>query len=132
MLEKCNIENEKCDCLCAIKNLFKASHNFSIQPHGVFYNKSNEGSLYNDGTSNSIKKDDLVKPGQTFSYKWTVPQHVSPTKDDPDCLTWVYSSAVDPIKDVYSGNDTNLSCASYQARPKARITGANFPGPHVL
>ncbi|CAB4018123.1 hephaestin isoform X1, partial [Paramuricea clavata] len=80
-----------------------ASYNFSIQPHGVFYNKSNEGSLYNDGTSGIAKQDDLVKPGQTFVYDWTIPEHVGPTKDDPDCLTWVYSSAVDPIKDVYSG-----------------------------
>lgn len=83
---------------------FQASYNFSIQPHGVFYNKSNEGSLYNDGTSGIAKQDDLVKPGQTFGYDWTIPEHVGPTKDDPDCLTWVYSSAVDPIKDVYSGN----------------------------
>ncbi|XP_028411443.1 hephaestin-like protein [Dendronephthya gigantea] len=80
-----------------------ASYNFSIQPHGVIYDKSNEGSMYKDGTSNSAKRDDSVRPNDVFVYTWTIPKHVGPTKDDPNCLTWVYSSAVDPIKDVYSG-----------------------------
>ena len=74
-----------------------------MQPHGVFYNKTNEGSLYNDGTSGTAKQDDVVRPNHSFDYVWTVPEHVAPTEDDPDCLTWVYSSGVDPIKDVYSG-----------------------------
>ncbi len=79
-----------------------------MQPHGVFYDKSNEGSLYDDYTSGVKKQDDLVRPGEIFVYNWTIPEHVGPTEEDADCLTWVYTSAVDPIKDVYSGNFTNL------------------------
>lgn len=80
-----------------------ATHNFSIQPHGVFYNKSNEGALYEDGTSGAQKADDSVLPGQTFTYLWTVPEEVGPTLTDAQCITWVYHSSVDPVKDTYSG-----------------------------
>ena len=81
----------------------KASRNFSIQAQGVFYNKSNEGLPYQDGTSGSAKKDDKVAPNKTVVYTWTLPDHLAPTDEDPDCLTMVYTSAVNPVKDVYSG-----------------------------
>ena len=82
----------------------QASHNYSIQPHGVFFNKSNEGALYKDNTSAPQKRDDVIRPGGTYTYRWTVPEHVGPTESDVQCLTWVYSSAVDPVKDTFSGN----------------------------
>lgn len=44
-----------------------------------------------------------VAPLQNFTYRWTVPKHVGPTSSDPPCLTWMYSSAVDPVKDSSSG-----------------------------
>ena len=44
-----------------------------------------------------------VKPGETFTYRWTVPESVSPTAGDPPCLTYLYFSAVEPIKDTSSG-----------------------------
>lgn len=44
-----------------------------------------------------------VNPGATFTYVWTVPETASPTKEDPDCLTWLYYSASDEIKDTNSG-----------------------------
>ena len=43
-------------------------------------------------------------PNRTVVYTWTVPSHVGPVSDsDPNCITGVYTSSVDPIKDVYSG-----------------------------
>ncbi|XP_066496065.1 hephaestin [Tiliqua scincoides] len=78
----------------------KASWPFSIQPHGVFYGKEWEGTPYHDGLS---RKGAAVKPLGNFTYRWTVPQHVGPTATDPTCLTWMYSSAVDPIRDTNSG-----------------------------
>ena len=89
--------------------LQQASFNFSIQPHGVFFNKSNEGALYEDGTSRTQKEDDNVQPGQTFTYRWTVPEEVGPTESDASCITWVYHSSVDPVKDTYSGESTRAS-----------------------
>ncbi|XP_054852244.1 hephaestin isoform X3 [Eublepharis macularius] len=78
----------------------KASWPFSIQPHGVFYRKEWEGTLYHDGFS---RNGAPVKPLGNFTYRWTVPQHVGPTAADPPCLTWMYSSAVDPTRDTNSG-----------------------------
>nr|XP_013809294.1 PREDICTED: hephaestin isoform X6 [Apteryx mantelli mantelli] len=78
----------------------KASWPFSIQPHGVSYGKAWEGMWYHDGLSqNGVS----VQPLHNFTYHWTVPQHVGPTPSDPPCLTWMYSSAVDPVKDTSSG-----------------------------
>ncbi|XP_028410186.1 hephaestin-like protein [Dendronephthya gigantea] len=81
----------------------KASRNFSIHAQGVFYNKSNEGLPYQDGTNGSSKRDDMVEPNITVLYTWTIPDHLGPTEQDPDCLTSVYTSSVDPVRDVYSG-----------------------------
>eukprot|EP00061_Rhincodon_typus_P014352 g41316.t1 len=44
-----------------------------------------------------------VPPGQTFIYEWKVPKEFGPSENDPNCLTWLYSSAVDSIKDSNSG-----------------------------
>ncbi|NXR07156.1 CERU protein, partial [Semnornis frantzii] len=44
-----------------------------------------------------------VSPGATFTYEWDVPEDVGPTDQDPDCLTWIYYSAVDAIRDTNSG-----------------------------
>uniref|UniRef100_A0A8D0HKS2 Hephaestin n=1 Tax=Sphenodon punctatus TaxID=8508 RepID=A0A8D0HKS2_SPHPU len=78
----------------------KASWPFSIQPHGVLYRKEWEGTLYYDGLS---WNGATVQPLHNFTYRWTVPQHVGPTATDPACLTWMYSSAVDPTRDTNSG-----------------------------
>ncbi|XP_012589373.1 PREDICTED: hephaestin isoform X1 [Condylura cristata] len=78
----------------------RASQPFSIQPHGVFYKKDYEGTVYNDGTSHHGL---VAKPFEKVTYHWTVPPHAGPTAQDPDCLTWMYFSAVDPIKDTNSG-----------------------------
>lgn len=44
-----------------------------------------------------------VKPGTTFNYEWVVPKNGGPTENDPDCITYLYYSAVDPIQDTNSG-----------------------------
>ena len=69
----------------------------------MFFNKSNEGALYKDRTSGAQKADDIVRPGQIYTYRWTVPKEVGPSDSDAQCITWVYYSSVDPVKDTYSG-----------------------------
>ncbi|KAF7243180.1 Ceruloplasmin, partial [Varanus komodoensis] len=81
----------------------RASHPISIQPHGLSYSKSNEGSLYNTISGGTASPSSHVNPGDTFIYEWEVPETVGPTPEDPDCLTWIYYSATDPIKDTSSG-----------------------------
>lgn len=70
-----------------------------------------EPSLYRDFGNNHanlcfkglFKNGVSVAPLHNFTYRWTVPKHVGPTASDPPCLTWMYSSAVNPIKDPSSG-----------------------------
>ncbi|KAF7464647.1 hypothetical protein GHT09_006339 [Marmota monax] len=78
----------------------KADKVYSILPHGVLYDKASDAGPNVDGF---LKPGAHVKPGETFTYRWTVPESVSPTVDDPPCLTYVYFSAVDAIKDTSSG-----------------------------
>ena len=81
----------------------QASRNYSIHPIGVLYNKSNEGALYQDGTSRNDKDDDEIRPGGTFTYRWTVPEEMGPKDTDARCLTRMYLSSVNPTKDRYAG-----------------------------
>ncbi|XP_049728927.1 hephaestin isoform X3 [Elephas maximus indicus] len=78
----------------------RASQPFSIQPHGVFYEKDYEGTIYNDGSSHPGL---VAKPFEKVTYRWTVPPHAGPSAQDPACLTWMYFSATDPIRDTNSG-----------------------------
>ncbi|CAJ1063928.1 ferroxidase HEPHL1 isoform X1 [Xyrichtys novacula] len=80
-----------------------ASRNYSMHPHGVFYDKNSEGALYPDGTSKALKKDDSVPPGGSYTYRWEVRPEFAPTDDDANCLTWVYHSHVDAPMDISSG-----------------------------
>ncbi|KAK3515604.1 hypothetical protein QTP70_024835 [Hemibagrus guttatus] len=75
-----------------------ASHNFSMQPHGVSYDKGYEGVIYQDG---SQKPGASVAPGQTFTYRWKVTEGPSPS--DPPCLSYLYYSATNQVNDTNSG-----------------------------
>ncbi|XP_055272200.1 ferroxidase HEPHL1-like isoform X2 [Moschus berezovskii] len=78
----------------------KADKVYSILPHGVIYDKASDAAPNVDGF---LKPGAHVKPGEIFTYRWTVPESVGPTADDPPCLTYLYFSAVEPIKDTSSG-----------------------------
>lgn len=86
-----------------IKVYFKnnATRPYSLHPHGVFYNKDSEGSMYDDGTSGADKEDDSVPPGHTHLYTWQVPERAGPGPDDPSSLVWLYHSH--GSRDVESG-----------------------------
>ncbi|MEQ2272405.1 hephaestin-like 1, partial [Xenotaenia resolanae] len=45
----------------------------------------------------------LVRPGTVYTYEWTVPVGAGPVQGEPDCLSHLYYSAVDPVKDTSSG-----------------------------
>jgi hephaestin len=86
-----------------IKVYFKnnATRPYSLHPHGVFYNKDSEGSMYDDGTSGADKEDDAVPPGKAHLYTWQVPERAGPGPDDPSSLVWLYHSH--GSRDVESG-----------------------------
>uniref|UniRef100_A0AAY5L6U4 ferroxidase n=1 Tax=Esox lucius TaxID=8010 RepID=A0AAY5L6U4_ESOLU len=84
-----------------LKNM--ASRPYSIHAHGLMYNKSNEGALYPDETTNAEKQDDQVDPGKSYTYLWILSDSHSPTKDDTNCLTRAYHSHLNAPKDIASG-----------------------------
>ena len=88
-----------------IKVVFKnnASRPYSMHPHGVFYEKASEGSMYADNVPDDQKIGSMVPPGATFTYEWEVPERAGPGPDDPSSIVWLYHSHVDEYKDVAAG-----------------------------
>jgi manganese oxidase len=86
-----------------IRVFFKnnATRGYSVHPHGVFYNKDSEGSMYDDGTSGADKEDDSVPPGHTHLYTWQVPERAGPGPKDGSSVVWLYHSH--GSRDVESG-----------------------------
>uniref|UniRef100_A0A671Y3N9 ferroxidase n=1 Tax=Sparus aurata TaxID=8175 RepID=A0A671Y3N9_SPAAU len=84
-----------------IKIVFKnmASRPYSIYPHGLTIEKSEEGVNYPAGGNQSHG----VKPGETHTYVWRVVEEDEPFDDDSRCLTRQYHSAVDTPRDIASG-----------------------------
>ena len=71
----------------------------------------------------------LVQPGTVHTYEWLVPIGAGPTDGDgADCLTYLYYSGVDPVKDTNSG----LAGPLLICRPKALKKGAQVSGDGLL
>ncbi|CAL9690457.1 unnamed protein product [Knipowitschia caucasica] len=84
-----------------IKIVFKnmASRPYSIYPHGLTIEKSQEGVNYPAGGNQSHG----VAPGHTHTYSWRVVEQDEPLDADARCLTRMYHSAVDAPRDIASG-----------------------------
>lgn len=85
-----------------IEIVFRNNTSFdaSMHPHGVFYDKKSEGAPYEDGDTN--KGDDIVKPGQEYTYFWKVTERAGPMHGQSSAL-WMYHSHTDESKDVSTG-----------------------------
>ena len=116
----------------------KASREYTMHPHGVFYDKKSEGALYEDKTSGSWKGDDHVKPGGSHVYRWLITENHAPTAGDDNCLTWMYHSHVIPSKDTNTGliGEGSLPCQKicfpltvllYRTRKGGRLSNAVSP-----
>jgi FtsP/CotA-like multicopper oxidase with cupredoxin domain len=105
-----------------IKVVFKnkASRPYSMHPHGVFYAKSSEGSMYNDDSGDAGKDGGMVPPGKTHDYIWQIPERAGPGPNDPSSIVWLYHSHVDELRDVASGLFGPIIVS---ARGKARDDG---------
>jgi hephaestin len=93
----------------------------SIHPHGVFYDKKNEGNPYDDGTSGPDKADDAVAPQQQYVYTWQVPERAGPGPMDGSSVMWMYHSHTDEVLDTFSGL---VGPMEVTARGKARPDGS--------
>lgn len=68
----------------------------SVHPHGVLYDKANEGA---DGDGAGAK----VEPGQAFTYLWTVDKDAGPGPEDPSSVVWLYHSHVMAEEEINLG-----------------------------
>jgi FtsP/CotA-like multicopper oxidase with cupredoxin domain len=75
----------------------------SMHPHGLEYKKDAEGASYNDGTKGTVKADDKVAPGGTFTYLWTVPERSGPAAMDESSVLWMYHSHFVEGADINTG-----------------------------
>ncbi|GFR45215.1 hypothetical protein Agub_g6610 [Astrephomene gubernaculifera] len=83
--------------------LNRASMSVSMHPHGLRYDKANEGTLYEDGTPDAEKQDDIVQPGQIYTYHWMVPDRAGPGPKDPSSMLWMYHSHLNETAQTYAG-----------------------------
>ncbi|XP_070303789.1 LOW QUALITY PROTEIN: ceruloplasmin [Salvelinus sp. IW2-2015] len=84
-----------------LKNM--ASRAYSIHSHGIMYNKTSEGALYPDETTDAEKHDDRVDPGKSYTYVWVLSDTHAPTKEDTNCLARAYHSHLHAPQDIASG-----------------------------
>ena len=75
----------------------------SMHPHGLAYAKESEGALYNDGIPSDEKKGAAVRPGQMFTYVWTVPERAGPAHGDSSSILWAYHSHFVEPREMNSG-----------------------------
>lgn len=66
--------------------LNKTDRPLSIHPHGVHYDKDNEGADGGKGAS--------VSPGKRYTYTWVVDEAAGPGPSDPSSIVWLYHSHV--------------------------------------
>jgi FtsP/CotA-like multicopper oxidase with cupredoxin domain len=90
----------------------------NMHPHGVSYDKANEGAPYDDGTTGDDTGDNVVDPGDTRLYTWGVPERSGPLEGGPSSIAWMYHSHVDEVADTYAGlMGTIVVTARGMARP---------------
>jgi hypothetical protein len=69
-----------------------------MHPHGLRYDKSNEGSLYLP-----VAKGGFVAPGARYTYHWFANQSSGPGPGQPSSIVWWYHSHVDPAMEINAG-----------------------------
>jgi Multicopper oxidase len=70
----------------------------SIHPHGLRYDKQNEGALYLPAGSGAT-----VPPTGKFTYTWAVDETSGPGPGDPSSVVWWYHPHVEAEKEINSG-----------------------------
>ena len=69
-----------------------------MHPHGLRYDKDNEGSFYIP-----FGKGDRVAPGRKFTYHWFANAASGPGPSQPSSIVWWYHAHVDPGIEVNAG-----------------------------
>jgi FtsP/CotA-like multicopper oxidase with cupredoxin domain len=89
----------------SIRVTFKNNTHLSVtmHPHGLEYKKDSEGALYSDGTAGTVKADDRILPGGTYTYIWTAPERSGPAAMDESSVLWMYHSHFVESTDINTG-----------------------------
>jgi FtsP/CotA-like multicopper oxidase with cupredoxin domain len=89
----------------SIRVVFRNNTHLSVtmHPHGVEYKKDAEGASYSDGTDGTVKADDRVAPGGTYTYLWSVPERSGPAPMDGSSVLWMYHSHFVESTDINTG-----------------------------
>ncbi|KFQ15264.1 Coagulation factor V, partial [Leptosomus discolor] len=87
--------------LVHFKNL--ASRPYSLHAHGLLYEKSSEGSFYDDESTPWFKEDDKVQPNNSYIYVWYANRRSGPVQSGAACRSWIYYSDLNLEKDIHSG-----------------------------
>ncbi|WAR20265.1 HEPHL-like protein [Mya arenaria] len=95
--------------------------NFSVHPHGYFYDKRSEGARYLDGTSGADKLDDGIPPGGSYVYTWHVPERHAPTEDDDACVPWGYHGHTASPYDIATGLGRLISMANAETSTRSSL-----------
>ena len=69
-----------------------------MHPHGLRYDKDNEGSFYIP-----FGKGDRVAPGKKFTYHWFANAASGPGPAQPSSIVWWYHAHVDPGMEINAG-----------------------------
>ncbi len=88
----------------------------SMHPHGLRYDKDNEGSLYLP-----FGKGDRVAPGRKYTYHWFANAASGPGPGQPSSIVWWYHSHVDSGIEVNAGL---IGPIIVTAKGKARADGS--------
>lgn len=77
----------------------RTDRHLSIHPHGVKYDKDNEGAPSGPNSGAGAE----VAPGERFTYTWEVDAGAGPAPGEPSSKVWLYHSHVDEVRDVLDG-----------------------------
>lgn len=69
-----------------------------LHPHGLRYDKSNEGSLYLP-----VSKGAFVAPGARYTYHWFAIPSSGPGPGQPSSIVWWYHAHVEPGVEINAG-----------------------------
>lgn len=81
-----------------VEFLNRGSRGHDIHPHGLRYDKNNEGSLYLP-----VAKGAFVPPGGRYTYHWFANAHSGPGPGQPSSVVWWYHAHVDPGIEINAG-----------------------------
>jgi FtsP/CotA-like multicopper oxidase with cupredoxin domain len=70
----------------------------SIHPHGLHYDKDNEGSVYLPYGAGAG-----VEPGGSYTYKWFAGKNSGPAPGEPSSVVWWYHGHVEPEMEINAG-----------------------------